>query len=58
MVISSIFGLPSVEEQRILQVTSGFARARIVFSYPGYLMLGFLGTAKGAVIYVLEYRSA
>ena len=58
MIISSTFGLPSVEKQRILQVISGFARARIVFSYPGYLMLGLLGTAKGAAIYVLEYRSA
>ena len=53
MVKSSIFSLPSVKEQQILQIISGFARARIVFSERGYLMLGFLGTAKGSIIYVL-----
>lgn len=50
--------LLSVEERRILYVISGYPRAQIVFSKPGYLMLGFLETAKGAVVYVLEYLSA
>ena len=40
MVKSSTFSLLSVEEQRILYVISGYPRARIEFSKPGYLVLG------------------